>query len=341
MDTRPGEELPLDRLEPYLRRELNEPFGPLTVTQFRGGHANLTYELRFGERSVVLRRPPFGKIAPGAHDMRREYRVLSRLPDHFSPAPGALHLCTDPEIIGADFVVMERRYGTVIRYRLPEEFAGVERAEQRLTDALMRATADLHQVDVAAAGLGDLGRPEGFVERQLRGWSKRWQLAKTDENADMDVLQRRLPEDVPVPQSMSIVHGDLKFDNCQFQPGEPDTVTSVFDWDMATLGDPLVELAGTLSFWPDPEIDPAEMPLPLLLGDWPDKDYLKARYAEYTGFDLRRMPWYEAFACFKTAVIAQQLYHRYRQGDSHDARMEKFGAAAKSFARLGVKKLQG
>ena len=340
MDTRPGEELPLERLEPYLRARLPLE-GPLTVHQFKGGHANLTYELKFGDHAVVLRRPPFGKIAPGAHDMRREYRVLSRLPDHFSPAPRALHLCTDPAILGADFVVMERRYGTVIRYRLPEAFAGIEGAEPRLTDALMRVSADLHRVDVVAAGVEDLGKPAGFVARQLRGWSKRWELVKTEANADMDVLQRRLPENVPVPQAVSVVHGDLKFDNCQFQPGEPDTVTSVFDWDMATLGEPLVDLAGTLSFWPDPEIDPAEMPLPLLVGEWPDKDYLMARYAEYTGFDLRRMPWYEAFACFKTAVIAQQLYHRYRQGDSHDARMEKFGAAAKSFARLGVKKLQG
>ena len=339
VNTRPGEELPLERLEPYLRSVLGQPSGPLSVTQFRGGHANLTYEVRFGDRSVVLRRPPFGKIAPGAHDMRREYRVLSRLPDHFSPAPRALHLCTDPDIIGADFVVMERRYGTVVRYSLPEEFAGIERVEQRLTDALLRVSADLHRVDVNAADLDELGKPEGFVERQLRGWTKRWQLAKTDENEDMETLQRRLPEDVPAPQRVSIVHGDLKFDNCQFQPDDPDTVTSVFDWDMATLGDPLVDLAGTLSFWPDPEIDPAAMPLPLLVGDWPEKDYLKARYAEYTGFDLSRMPWYESFACFKTAVIAQQLYHRYRQGDSHDARMEKFGAAARAFARLGVQKL--
>ena len=338
---RPGEELPLQQLEPYLRAQLPEIKGPLTVTQFHGGHANLTYQLTFGDRELVLRRPPFGKIAPGAHDMRREFRILSRLPEYFPPAPAALHLCTDHSIIGSDFVVMERRQGVVIRYQLPDEFRGIDRVEERLTDALMQVSADLHRVDVAKAELTELGKPEGFVARQLKGWSTRWQLAKTEDNADMDHLAGTLVEAIPVPQAVSIVHGDLKFDNCQFQPGEPDLVTSVFDWDMATLGDPLVDLAGTLSFWPDPALDASEMPIPLLVGDWPDKDYVKARYAEYTGYDLSRMPWYEAFACFKTAVIAQQLYHRYVQGSTHDPRMEKFGAAARAFAALGRRKLAG
>ena len=341
MDTRPGEELPLERLEPYLREHLPQLTGPLTVHQYRGGHANLTYELRFGDRSVVLRRPPFGKIAPGAHDMAREYRVLSRLPDHFPPAPRALHLCTDTDIIGASFVVMERREGTVVRYRLPDDFRGLDRVEERLTDALMRVTADLHRVDVNAADLSDLGKPEGFAERQVRGWTKRWQLSQTEPNPVMDELAEELAKSVPEPQAIAIVHGDLKFDNCQFQSGEPDRVTSVFDWDMATLGDPLIDLAGTLSFWPDPQIDAAAMPIPLLVGNWPDKAYLKGKYAEFTGYDLSRMPWYEAFACLKTAVIAQQLYHRYVQGNSYDDRMEKFGAAATAFARLGGSKLQG
>ncbi len=336
---RPGEELPTDRLEPYLREQLPELDRPLTVTQFRGGHANLTYQLTFGEREFVLRRPPFGKIAPGAHDMQREYRVLSRLPDHFAPAPRALLLCTDHNVLGADFVIMERRHGTVIRYELPDAFVGLDRVEKRLTDALMKGSADLHTVDVATAGLSELGKHEGFVPRQLRGWTKRWGLAQTEANADMEELARRLTREIPAPQRVSIVHGDLKFDNCQFQPGEPDRVTSVFDWDMATLGDPLIDLAGTLSFWPDPDLDVDDMPLQLLSGDWPDKDYLKARYADYTGLDLSRMDWYEAFACYKTATIAQQLYRRYVDGGTRDERMEKFGRAARAFARLGVGKL--
>ncbi|MBB4078521.1 aminoglycoside phosphotransferase (APT) family kinase protein [Lewinella aquimaris] len=336
---RPGEELPLERLEPYLRHHLPELTGPLTVTQFHGGHANLTYQLAFGDTDLVLRRPPFGKIAPGAHDMQREYRILSRLPDHFAPAPRALLLCTNHEVIGADFVVMERRHGTVVRYALPDTFREIQRVEQRLTDALVRVMGDLHRVDVDKANLEELGKPEGFVVRQLKGWSKRWELSKTEENEDMEFLKTSLPVDVPAPQRVSIVHGDLKFDNCQFQPGEPDRVSSVFDWDMATLGDPLVDLAGTLSFWPDPDMDAADMPIKLLDGNWPGKHYLKDKYAEFTGLSLDRMPWYEAFACFKTAVIAQQLYQRYVKGSTRDERMEKFGRAARAFAKLGRKKL--
>ncbi|MCP9235743.1 phosphotransferase family protein [Lewinella sp. JB7] len=336
---RPGEELPLDRLENYLRRQLPELSGTFSVRQFHGGHANLTYKLTFGDRELVLRRPPFGTIAPGAHDMRREYRILSRLPTYFAPAPRAHLLCTDHEVIGADFVVMERRHGTVVRYALPDTFRTMPRVEERLTDALMRVTANLHRVDVEVAGLLELGNPEGFALRQLTGWSKRWQLAKTEENADMDRLADRLARDIPAPQRVSIVHGDLKFDNCQFSAGDPDTVTAVFDWDMATLGDPLIDLAGTLSFWPDPALDAADMPVRLLDGDWPDKDYLKERYATHTRLSLDRMPWYEAFACFKTAVIAQQLYRRYVRGSTRDARMEKFGRAARAFAALGRTKL--
>lgn len=330
---RPTEQLDWVALEPYLREHLPGVTGEFSVAQFHGGHANLTYLIRFREEEFVLRRPPFGKIAPGAHDMRREYRVLFALNPHFAPAPRAHHLCTDHAIIGSDFVVMARRSGVVIRTEILPCFVEIDNAKNRLTNALMKVCTDLHLVDVAAAGLSDLGKPEGFAARQLAGWEKRWHLAKTEENADMNHLFEVLAADIPEPQRISIVHGDLKFDNCQFQPNDPDRVTSVFDWDMATLGDPLIDLGGLLSFWPDKRL--GKMPRGFLQGDWPSKAYLKEKYAEYSGLDLSRMPWYEALACAKTAVIAQQLYARYIAGSTKDERMEKFGAAAKGFARLG------
>ena len=228
-DIRPGEEQDWNALEAYLRQHLPDARGPFRYAQFHGGHANLTYLIGFGDREWVLRRPPFGTIAPGAHDMRREFQILSALPTHFAPAPRAHLLCTDAAVIGADFVVMDYRTGVVVRNRMPADFAGTPAAAERLTDALVRVCADLHRVDVAAAGLSSLGRPEGFVARQLRGWTKRWNLSKTHEVADMDRLLTDLERDVPAPQRVSIVHGDLKFDNCQFQPDDPDRVTSVFD----------------------------------------------------------------------------------------------------------------
>jgi aminoglycoside phosphotransferase (APT) family kinase protein len=335
---RQGEELDWPRLESYMRKELPELAGEMTVSQFHGGHANLTYLLKFGEQELVLRRPPFGKIAPGAHDMRREYRVLNGLSTFFAPAPAPYLLCTDDAIIGSDFIVMQRREGIVIRNKMPSCFAAVPDAANRLSAALMKVCADLHLVDVDAAGLQELGKPTGFAERQLRGWAKRWNLSKLEDNPDMDALMEALNVDVPAPQRVSIVHGDLKFDNCQFQTDDPDLVTSVFDWDMATLGDPLFDLAGLLSYWP--EKNPEDIPFPLLIGDWPDKAWLKEQYAAFSGLDLSRMGWYEAFACYKSAVIVQQLYARFVAGATKDPRMAKFGEVAKSFARLGRKKLR-
>ena len=344
---RSGEELPWPELEAYLRTQLPELTGAFTYAQFHGGHANLTYLLRFGDRELVLRRPPFGKIAPGAHDMKREYKVLSALSDGaggasplgaeglFPAAPNAFHLCTDHEIIGSDFVVMERREGIVIRTAMPDNFAKFENAPERLSNALMKACADLHLVDVAAAGLSDLGKPDGFVDRQLKGWAKRWNLAKLEESEQMDSLMENLLKDVPQPQRVSIVHGDLKFDNCQFQPDNPDAVSSVFDWDMATLGDPLIDLGGLLSYWPEKTPNGQQLPTSMMQGDWPTKAWLKERYAAHSGLDLSRMDWYEAFACYKSAVITQQLYARFVAGKTKDKRMAMFGEVSKVFARLG------
>ncbi len=333
---RPGEELPWLELETYLRKELPSLSGDFTYAQFHGGHANLTYLLRFGDRELVLRRPPFGKIAPGAHDMKREYKVLSALHPSFPTAPNAFHLCTDHDIIGSDFVVMECREGVVIRTVLPDNFAGFDNASERLSDALMKVCSDLHLVNTAAAGLSDLGKPDGFTDRQLKGWAKRLSLAKLEDSPQMDKLMDKLLKDVPQPQRISIVHGDLKFDNCQFQADNPDAVSSVFDWDMATLGDPLIDLGGLLSYWPEKMANGQQLPTSMMQGDWPTKTWLKERYAAHSGLDLSRMDWYEAFACYKSAGITQQLYARFVAGKTKDKRMAMFGEVSKVFAQLGT-----
>jgi len=191
-DVREGEELDWSKLASYLQENLSEAKGTMQVKQFLGGHANLTYLLKFDEQEFVLRRPPFGKIAPGAHDMKREYNVLSKLYKFYPQAPRAFLYCDDESVIGAPFVIMERRTGSVIRFKLPEEFAVHENAEKRLTDALVKAQADLHKIDIVEAGLEMLGKPEGFVARQLAGWSKRWHLAKTEEVVEMDEVMEAL-----------------------------------------------------------------------------------------------------------------------------------------------------
>ncbi len=334
-EIRKGEELDWNSLEKYLRQNIPELDGDMKVSQFHGGHANLTYLVQFGDKEFVVRRPPFGKIAPGAHDMKREYKVLSKLNKHFSPAPLAYHLCIDDSVIGSPFVIIERRRGVIVRTTVLECFSGFENVEERLATALVKVEADLHQVDYKAAGLEKLGRPNGFLERQLSGWGQRWHLSKTSENKEMDEVLRRLQADIPKSQNNSIVHNDIKLDNCQFQPDNPDDVTSIFDWDMCTLGDPLVDFGTTLSYWPEPFFDGVDMPV-MLYGDFPSKEFLIERYAMFTGFDLSHIRWYEAFAYWKGAIIGQQLYERYLKGDSTDDRMSKFGETSSLFTNYAL-----
>lgn len=337
---RKGEELDWQSLESYLRAELPaDTQGAMTVAQFHGGHANLTYLLTFGDRELVMRRPPFGKIAPGAHDMKREYRVLSKLYKLFPEAPKAYLYCEDENVIGAPFVVMERKRGEVVRYELIDCFKPFDNAEERLTTAMIKAQAKLHTIDYKAADLEKLGRPENFLERQLAGWSKRWELSKTKDNKDMDEVLRILSESIPTPQATSIIHNDIKLDNCQFQADNPDKVTAIFDWDMTTLGDPLVDIGSTLGYWHEPYFDGYNMPVSLS-EKFPSKQFLIDKYAEFTGFSMERIDWYHAFAYVKGAVITAQLYQRFVNGKSTDKRMEKFGAVADIFSKFAKKILK-
>ncbi len=332
---RPGEDLDWTTLETYLQAAMPDLSGPMEVEQFFGGHANLTYLLRFEDRELVLRRPPFGKIAPGAHDMKREYRVLSKLNPFFPAAPKAFHFCADESIIGANFVIMERRKGIVARYRVPKEFQDLDNVEYRMTDALMRTEAAFHTVDVAEADLLDLGKPAGFVERQLAGAEKRWSLVETDPTPAMYKALEILGKDIPKAQAIALVHNDIKFDNCQFQPNNPDEITTMLDWDMCTIGDPLVDFGVSLSYWPDNHLKGIELPV-VLHGNFPEKDVLIELYAKYSGYDLSRINWYQGLAYCKLAVILQQLYGRYLSGATKDKRMANLGEAAKAFAFVAL-----
>ena len=320
----PDCELPWDRISTYVRRHVDGVDGPMEVYQFTAGAANLTYLLRFQDAEFVLRRPPFGRIPPGAHDMRREYRVLSVLWRHFPPAPRARLFCDEPEVAGADFVLVERRTGDVIRAHIPESMRHYPDVMRRTSFAVVDSMAELHRLDAKEVGLGDLGRPDGFVERQVSGWRKRWDMAVTEDApvAAMSAVHAELARRLPKPPRTSILHNDLRVDNCQFKPEDPDRVAAIFDWDMATLGDPLVDLATLLSYWPDPG-DPPERMRGLdgfaRLGP-PGRAEVRQRYAERARIDLAGIAWYEAFALWKMAVVYQQLYRRFKSGNSQDAR---------------------
>ncbi|MCU1500746.1 MAG: aminoglycoside phosphotransferase [Ilumatobacteraceae bacterium] len=323
---RPGEALDWAKLEDYLRANIPELSGGLEAMQFPNGSANLTYLLRFGDTELVLRRPPFGIIAPGAHDMKREFKVLSKLWKVFDRAPRAYVFCDDHEVIGADFVVMERRRGEVVRDEVPASMAGLPDVGRRMAFALVDAMAEMHLLDPVEADVATLGRPEGFAERQVTGWQTRWKLVRPDDGpAQMDELPERLLAGVPAPTRVSIVHNDLKLDNCQFSPGFPDRVQSIFDWDMTTLGEPLVDLGTLLNYWPDPADSPDERRVShqgLLEMGLPSRGEIIDHYTERTGIDTSSAGWYEAFAQWKTGVVIQQLHQRWVRGESTDPRME-------------------
>lgn len=340
---RPGEDLDWAALGTYLRANIPELAGEMTVLQFPNGSANLTYFVQIGDHALVVRRPPFGTLAPGAHDMGREHRTLSKLWQAFPKAPRSYLLCTDHSVIGADFLVIEYRAGDVIWGVLPASMAGHDDAARRVGFAVVDALAELHLVDADACGLGDLGRPDGFIERQVAGWQKRWSLAALDDAAPtMTIVGERLAASLPTPPRASILHNDFKLDNCQFDPNDPDHVKSIFDWDMATLGDPFVDLGILLNYWPDPSDPPSDAPIfnPGMesLG-LPTRREVIERYAEGTGFDVGDVAWYEAFACWKTAVILQQLHTRYVRGESTDPRMATRGAMAVEQANRALRLL--
>jgi aminoglycoside phosphotransferase (APT) family kinase protein len=313
----------------YLAMRIEGARGPMQVRQFPGGSANLTYLISFGMQEYVLRRPPLGPVAPGAHDMAREHRVLSRLYAAFDRAPCSYHLCTDESVIGAKFIVVQRRTGVVIRDRFPDAMLQHARLAERASYALIDAMADLHNVDPHAHGLGDLGKPDGFARRQVEGWAARWELAKDKDVPLFYEVHRRLEASVPAPQRVSVLHNDLKFDNCQFQPENPDRVTSIFDWDMATLGDPLIDLGTLRGYWSE-STDPAPRGTrPMGANDeFPTRAAITRRYAEVTGLDMSHINWYEAFAMWKTAVVVQQIYIRYARGQTKDERFARIAERA-------------
>jgi aminoglycoside phosphotransferase (APT) family kinase protein len=289
---RPGEEIDATALAAWLGQ-------PVEIEQFPDGHSNLVYLVRTPEKEFVLRKPPLGPVAPKAHDMAREFRVLQTVHPHFPEAPEVFRLCEDPSVIGSTFFLMERRNGFVLRNEAPSR-----RTSEAFIDCLVR----LHAVDVALPEIAALGKPDGFVLRQVRGWSDRWQRAKTEEIPEMDrvlgYLQNEIP---PVSGPPTIVHNDYKLDNVMLSP-EGDRIEAVLDWEMATLGDPLSDLGLSLCYWQSGPHGPVQ------------RDGFVLRYAQKTGRDLTHLGYHEVLGIFKLAVILQQIYFLYPRGQTQDER---------------------
>lgn len=322
---RAGEELDVPKLEAFLTKEIADVALPIAVEQFPGGHSNLTYLIRdAGGRELVLRRPPFGNRVKTAHDMGREYKILSKLSVVYPPAPRPLAYTESAEILGSPFYVMERIRGVVLR-RGSTVTLTPDRA-RKLCESFVDNLVLLHAVDPATAGLGDLGKPDGYIARQVSGWTKRYTDAATDDIPEMTEMATWLAANMPADGLPAILHNDYKFDNLVLDAGDLTKIRGVLDWEMSTLGDRRMDLGTALGYWieaGDAEevrsfaFGPTNLP-----GCMTRKEIVE-RYAEKSGVDVSNMLFYFAFSLFKTASVAQQIYWRYKQGFTKD---ERFGA---------------
>jgi len=321
----PREGVDTARLGEYLASRIGGGSTEIGIRQFPGGSSNLTYLISISDEEFVLRRPPFGNTVKTAHDMRREYNVLSKLSAVYLPAPKPLLFCDDDSVIGAEFYLMERRRGLIIRGAAPTEMEHSPEVQRSVCRGFIRNLAELHNLDFAAAGLGDLGKPDGYPRRQVEGWTKRYFAAKTDEHAELEAAITWLNANIPAESGASLLHNDYKFDNVMLDPEDLTRITAVLDWEMVTVGDPLMDLGTTLGYWMsrDAGEEMLRMPFnPRVLMETISRKELVEMYAESLGRSVPNMLFYYVFGTFKIAVICQQIYARFVKGFTDDARVD-------------------
>lgn len=324
---RHDEQISSPQLLPYLRKHLPKTKGDFSILQFGGGHANLTYRIKFGENEYVLRRPPLGPIVRSSHDMVREHKVLSLLHKHFPLAPFSYHLCEDMSVIGAKFHVMERRRGIVIRSDLFAPFIDDNQMAQRIGNSIIKTLGNLHKLNPISVGLGTLGHPEGYLERQVNGWIGRWESSLTEPIPGTNWLIRWLIDNKPPQREGTLIHNDFKLDNIMVNARNPAKFVAVLDWDMCTRGDPLCDLGYLLNWWGEPGDDNSWLEagsLPSWRPGFPSRAQITKQYFEHTGVDPIDIQWYHVFGTFRLAVIIQQIYVRFLRGQTQDHRFTDF-----------------
>ncbi len=336
---RPGEDLPIDRLREYLGVA-----GPLIIEQFPSGFSNLTYLIRAGDRELVLRRPPIGAKIKTAHDMSREYRILSHLHPVYQKVPRPLLFCDDESILGAPFYVMERVTGIILRAQKPHGLDLSPELMRRLSETFVDNLAEIHAIDYVAAGLGDLGSPQGYVKRQVEGWTMRYYNARTDDVSSIERLAEWLHANLPADSERpALIHNDYKYDNLVLAPDDLAHVIAVLDWEMATIGDPLMDFGTSLGYWVE-TTDPEEWQrygfgLTMLPGSFTRTGLLE-HYEKRSGRQVAEPVFYFAYGLLKIAVIVQQIYFRYQKGLTKDPRFAQLGALVQACGLLAQRAIE-
>lgn len=332
--------LDLAALGNYLQARGTATDGPLRGRLLAGGRSNLTYFVTDGTRRWVLRRPPLGHVLATAHNMGREYRVLTALAASAVPVPATVAHCSDPEVIGAPFYLMEYVEGVI--YRSGAQLAAVSAADaNRLADGLADTLVALHTTDPATVGLADFGRPDGYLARQLDRWTRQLAASRSRSVTGLDTLGSQLADAMPPQGPAALVHGDYRLDNVIMAAGAPGRVRAVLDWEMATLGDPLTDLAAMVMFWDGlGGLDTVITATPAECPSFPDRSRLLARYAGATGASLAWLPWYLGFAYYKLAVICEGIHYRHARGETVGEGFDRIGALVPGLAERGHRILE-
>lgn len=325
---RKGEAIDIVKLERYVRDNVSGLSDvSMKMEQFPSGASNLTYELTIGDWQAVLRRPPLGPVAPKAHDMQREYTILRELHPAFPIAPKAFIYNDDPAVIGSPFFIMERRKGNVLDTEFPSDMKPTKELCRKISETMVDTLVQLHQVDYKQTALAEMTKPDGFMERQVHGWIKRYEKAKTDDIPAVERLKLWMMANIPKSQEATVIHYDYKLNNAMFSEDFSEVI-GLFDWEMTTVGDPLADLGVAMSYWIE-DVDPdllkyalGKPPVTVLPGFMTRQEFVES-YAEKSGRDVSQFDFYFTFALFKLAVICQQIYARWKKGQTKDERFAK------------------
>ena len=343
VEVRKGEELDIAAVDAVLKEAVKGLSGDAVVTQYASGASNLTYALDYPERRLVLRRPPFGDKPKSGHDMNREYSVMTALKGHV-PVPKTLYYTNDASIIGAEFYVMDRSEGPLIHTEIPTDWNWSAKEGRQLCESFVQALVDMHKVDYEAVGLGDFGKPKGYVERQILGWNRRFEKSWTEDIEKFEDVQQWLVDNMPATErGAAIIHGDYRIDNCILKANDPTQIEAILDWEISALGDPMMDLGNTLSYWvhaDDPDMMKHIVKQPSMAPGMMTRQEILDFYVERTGADVSGFQFYYVYGLWRLGVIVQQIYARYHRGQTDNPRFKNFGEMTEALGNLARYKIK-
>ena len=341
-EIRDDEKLNNSKLFEYLSEIIDLDIESFDILQFPSGYSNLTYLIKSNEKEYVLRKPPHGVKIKAGHDMSREFKVLSSLKDHYHKTPDPIHYCSDTDIIGSDFYLMERVKGVILRSNNYSQIVKDKSQFNFLSEQFVESFVELHKIDINKIGLSDFGNPEGYNSRQVHGWCKRYDNSKIEELKEMEIVMDWLKSNISQSKYVSLIHNDFKYDNLVLDENDL-SIKAILDWEMCTIGDPFMDLGTSLAYWiqhNDPDFIKGVGLNITLDSNSPTRNKILNLYSEKFGNKIENIVFYFVFGLFKIAVIVQQIFFRYKNGFTKDARFKHLNLVVKAYSFLAIKSIE-